>query len=142
MSTSELDRDRPSCRHILLVEDNEDGRETQRTLLELLGNQVEVAADGVEGVKKALAGHPNVAIVDIGLPGLDGYEVAKRIRAKLDGRVFLIAQTAYGGPVARRQALDAGFDVHLVKPVEVEELLHWLAVAGPTESNGEVSRTE
>jgi CheY-like chemotaxis protein len=111
------------------VEDNADSRETQRILLELLGHHVEVAADGIEGVKKALDGRPEVALIDIGLPGLDGYEVARRLRKTLGGRVFLIAQTAYGRPEDREHALRVGFDVHLVKPVELDELLHWLDVA-------------
>jgi CheY-like chemotaxis protein len=118
-----------SARHILIVEDNADGRETQRILLELLGYQVEVAADGIEGVKKALKGHPEIALIDIGLPGLDGYEVAQCLRATLGSRVFLIAQTAYGEPEDREQAFKAGFDVHMVKPVDLDELLHWLSAA-------------
>jgi CheY-like chemotaxis protein len=124
---------RSSSRHVLIVEDNADCRETQRILLELLGHHVEVAADGMEGVKKALAGRPEVALIDIGLPGLDGYEVATRLRRALGGRVFLIAQTAYGQHEDREHAFQVGFDVHLVKPVDLDELLHWLAVAPPGE---------
>jgi CheY-like chemotaxis protein len=131
MSSAQPTRERSPSRHVLIVEDNADSRETQRILLELLGHHVEVAADGMEGVKKALAGRPEVALIDIGLPGLDGYEVARRLRQALGGRVFLIAQTAYGRPQDREHALQVGFDVHLVKPVELDELLHWLAVAPP-----------
>lgn len=122
---------RTAPRRILIVEDNADSRETQRILLELLGHRVEVAADGTEGVKKALDGRPEVALIDIGLPGLNGYEVAKRIRETLGGRVFLIAQTAYGQHEDRENAFQAGFDVHLVKPVDLDELLHWLDMAPP-----------
>jgi DNA-binding response OmpR family regulator len=75
-----------SPRHILLVEDNPDGRESLRLLLSMLGHEVEVAADGDEGVRKALDHHPEVAIVDIGLPKLDGYQVGKRVRSALSGR--------------------------------------------------------
>src|SRR5262249_14589155 len=82
-------------KHILLVEDNPDGRESLRLLLSLLGHQVDVAADGIEGVRKALAVHPDVALIDIGLPRLDGYEVARRIRAALGPKVVLLAYTAY-----------------------------------------------
>jgi CheY-like chemotaxis protein len=114
---------------ILVIEDNPDGRETLRVLLELLGHQVKVASDGLEGVALALSWGPDVALVDIGLPRLDGYEVARRLRAALGRRIFLIAQTGYGRPEDRRQGLAAGFDVHLVKPLWLEDLCHWLTVA-------------
>jgi CheY-like chemotaxis protein len=117
----------PVSRRVLLVEDNPDGRETLKLLLELCGHQVEEAADGRQGVEKALAWAPEVAVVDIGLPGLDGYEVARRLRAALGGRVVLIALTAYGEPEDRRRAFQAGFDIHLTKPADVGELLGLLA---------------
>ena len=115
--------------HILLVEDHVDGRETLRRLLELVGHYVDVAPNGIEGVAKALAAHPEVAVVDIGLPRLDGYCVAQAVRAALGHSIFLIAYTAYGWPEDREKALESGFDVHLVKPVDWPELDHWLAVA-------------
>jgi CheY-like chemotaxis protein len=114
---------------ILVIEDNPDGRETLRVLLALLGHQVKVAGDGLEGVSLALSWRPEVALVDIGLPRLDGFEVARRLRAALGPRIFLIAQTGYGRPEDRRQGLAAGFDVHLVKPLQLEDLCHWLTVA-------------
>lgn len=120
---------RSSPYRILIVEDNVDGRDSLQTLLQLLGYQVETAADGLEGVTKALAWRPHVALVDIGLPGLDGYEVARRIREALGLGVFLIAYTAYSQPRDREQALEAGFDVHLAKPVNLDELSYWLIVA-------------
>lgn len=107
---------------VLVVEDNEDARDTMQLLLEMWGYAVETAADGQEGLDKALARQPAVAIVDIGLPKLDGYEVARQIRARTDGRPRLIAVTGYGQPEDRRQALAAGFDHHLPKPVNAEEL--------------------
>ena len=73
-------------RDVLIVEDNPDGRESLRMLLELLGYRVEVAQDGYEGVEKALTHHPKVGLIDIGLPGLDGYEVARRLRSALQRR--------------------------------------------------------
>jgi CheY-like chemotaxis protein len=115
---------------ILVIEDNPDGRETLCVLLELLGHQVVAASDGIAGVDKGLSWRPEVALVDIGLPGLDGYEVARRLRAALDRRIFLIAQTGYGQPEDRRRGLAAGFDVHLVKPMRLEELSYWLAIGG------------
>jgi CheY-like chemotaxis protein len=97
-----------------------------RLVLELWGHQVEVAADGQEGVQKALASHPEIALVDIGLPHLDGYQVARRLRSELGSRIFLIACTAYGSPDDRRRALEAGFDLHLRKPVDLDLLAQWL----------------
>ena len=114
--------ERPS-RHILLVEDNPDVRDTLRALLELDGHQVEVAPDGTWGVELAVALQPDIALVDIGLPGLDGYQVARQVRAALNGSTMrLIAMTGYGQPEDRRRALEAGFDAHLVKPVDLEAL--------------------
>jgi len=111
---------------VLIVEDNPDGREMLRLLLELSGYQVLVAVDGLQGVEKAEREQPDVAVVDIGLPRLDGYQVAQRIRARLGSNIFLITQTSYGRPEDRRRALAAGFDVHLTKPVEPAELCRWL----------------
>jgi CheY-like chemotaxis protein len=113
----------------LIVEDNVDGRESLRTLLEAWGHHVEVAADGLEGVQKALAGQPEVALVDIGLPLLDGYQVAEQLRAILGHTVFLVACTAYGRPEDRHRSFKAGFDAHLTKPVDLDDLDRWLNVA-------------
>jgi two-component system, sensor histidine kinase len=119
--------DEPSTRRsILVVEDNADAREMLQAVLEVAGHDVEVARDGLTGVERALAGRHDLAIVDIGLPGLNGYEVAQRIRAGMNGRrppLFLIALTGYGGPEQRDRAIGAGFDVHVVKPVNPEALL-------------------
>jgi CheY-like chemotaxis protein len=118
--------------HVLVIEDNEDGRETISALLGILGHQVDTAEDGVQGVDKALSWHPDVALVDIGLPLLNGYQVAQRLRTALGHEVFLIAYTAYNQPEDRRRAFTAGFDAYLVKPVELSELDHWLTVAAST----------
>ena len=115
-----------SGRRLLLVEDNVDNRNSLRELLEELGHVVSVARNGTEGVEMALATVPEVALVDIGLPELDGYAVARRVRAALGDRVRLIALTGYGQPEDVRRARAAGFDAHLVKPVDLralEELL-------------------
>lgn len=109
-------------RRVLLVEDQPDGREMLRLILELLGNHVEVAADGLEGLNKALAFRPEVGILDIGLPQLDGYQLARKIRESLGADVFLIALTGYGSAEDRRRALDAGFNIHLTKPADPAEL--------------------
>jgi signal transduction histidine kinase/CheY-like chemotaxis protein len=116
---------------VLVVEDNEDARATMQLLLEMWGYTVETAADGQEGLDKALARPPAVAIVDIGLPKLDGYELARQIRAQTDGPPRLIAVTGYGQPEDRRQALAAGFDHHLSKPVDAEALALLLRSCAP-----------
>lgn len=112
---------------ILVVEDNADGRDLLRTILELEGHAVQVAADGPSGVEAALITRPDVAFIDIGLPGFDGYEVGRRIRDELGGAVRLIALTGYGQTEDRSRTRDAGFDAHLVKPVAAEQLHDALA---------------
>src|SRR5262249_37071672 len=114
--------------HILLVEDNPDARDALRALLEVSGHHVEVAADGPSGIELARQVHPDVTLVDIGLPGLDGYEVARTLRAER-GEALRLALTGYGQPPDRRRALEAGFDAHLVKPVEADALNRILAGA-------------
>ena len=111
-----------SPRRVVLVEDNEDIRFTLSQLLELLGHQVETAEDGPTGVEKILSTRPDVALVDIGLPGIDGFEVARRVRAKAGRDVVLVAVTGYGQAADRAKTREAGFDAHLTKPVGIEEL--------------------
>jgi len=125
-------RDGPSPpaqpRHVLVVEDSADVRDALRALLEVWGHHVEVAEDGPVGVEMARLNRPEIALVDIGLPGFDGYQVAERLRAAPAGRgVFLVALSGYGQAEDRRRALAAGFDVHLLKPVDPEELARVLA---------------
>jgi signal transduction histidine kinase len=109
-------------RQILLVEDDDNVREALRRILKLDGHRVEVARDGPEGVELALATAPEVVFIDIGLPGIDGYEVGRRIRAGLGSRVLLVALTAHGLEEDRRRSTEAGFDAHLVKPASYEDL--------------------
>jgi CheY-like chemotaxis protein len=113
---------------ILVVEDNVDGRETLAMMLRLSGHEVLEAESGPDGVALAGAENPDVAIVDIGLPGFDGYEVARRIRASAAGAsIRLVALTGYGQEDDRRQATAAGFDWFLVKPADIAALLAILA---------------
>jgi CheY-like chemotaxis protein len=107
---------------VLVVEDNEDMLEMLRLTLELEGNHVEATRDGGRAVDLALEGSVDVVVIDIGLPGIDGYEVARRIRASRGDEVYLIALTGYGRPDDFRRSREAGFDAHLVKPVGTEEL--------------------
>jgi DNA-binding response OmpR family regulator len=109
------------CR-ILLVEDNEDAREMLQMLLTLAGHDVHGAADGPSGIEMAKATDPDMVVIDLGLPGVDGYEVARQLRASLGARVGLIALSGYGQAADRRKALEAGFDTHLVKPVDPNHL--------------------
>ena len=110
-------------RRVLLIEDNEDIRESLKELLEDLGHEVQTAVDGPSGLKKLLEMQPDVALVDVGLPGMDGYEVARQARATNEGRgIYLVALTGYSGHDARRQAEQAGFDRHVVKPLKFEDL--------------------
>jgi len=106
------------ARTILVIEDNDDARESLRLLLESLGHRVLAAVDGHQGVAQALEHHPEVLLIDLGLPGLDGYEVARTVRASPGGKsAVLIAVTGYGQAQDRRRSTEAGFDAHLVKPV-------------------------
>ncbi len=129
-------------KNILVVEDNEDARETLVLLLRLAGHRVETAADGLEGLEKALATPPDVALLDVGLPRLDGYELARRIRGQpAERRPFLVALTGYGLPEDRKRAFEAGFDVHIVKPVDHDVLAQILATAHAVPTAHEASRT-
>ena len=108
---------------VLLVDDNQDSCELVGFWFDQIGHDVTMANDGGEGLDLALARPFDVAIIDIGLPTMDGYDVARSIRrARLDRPPLLIALTGYGRADARQRALDAGFDVHLVKPIDVTSL--------------------
>jgi PAS domain S-box-containing protein len=112
----------PTARRVLLVEDNDDTREVLRELLEMWGHRVEVAEDGFKGVQLFPVLRPHVALVDLGLPGMDGFQVARKIRESEGGKdVFLVALTGYSGE-HRTQAVEAGFNLHIVKPVNPDEL--------------------
>jgi signal transduction histidine kinase/CheY-like chemotaxis protein len=115
--------DRPHARSIVLVEDNEDVRHMMRILLRRAGHQVAEAHDGPSGVETISTKRPDVALVDLDLPGFDGCEVARRLRsdASIAG-VRLIALSGFGRPEDRARALEAGFDDHLVKPLEFDRL--------------------
>lgn len=113
---------------VVLVEDNTDIRELFRELLQALGHQVAAAEDGPTGLQQLLAFRPDIAFVDVGLPGFDGYELARRARA-FGFRARLVAMTGYGQREDRERAVSAGFDEHLVKPVQDEDLRRAIARA-------------
>src|SRR6266542_4842793 len=120
----------PARRHVLVVEDNADNRATLVMLLESFGHDVVTASDGPSGVRTGLAAHPEVAIVDIGLPGFDGYEVGRQVRQALGRTVTLVALTGYGQAEDRDRARAAGFDVHLTKPADVATVAAVVEQAG------------
>jgi CheY-like chemotaxis protein len=108
---------------ILLIDDDPDIRDALGALLELDDHVVTVAASGAEGLRLALSDPPDVALIDIGLPDIDGYEVVQRLRRDPRGAAIVaIALTGYGQPADARRALAAGFDVHLAKPVDRSKL--------------------
>jgi CheY-like chemotaxis protein/anti-sigma regulatory factor (Ser/Thr protein kinase) len=119
------------ARHILIIEDNRDFREGLRLLLELGGHRVEEATSGADGLEIVRVARPDVVLVDLGLPGIDGYAVARAVRAAPGGdAVLLVAITGYGRPQDRRQAEEVGFDAHLTKPVNPHELARVLLSRG------------
>ncbi len=120
----------PEHLDVLIVEDNPDAAELLRALLESWGHCVRVARDGLAGVSSASTEVPHVGIVDIGLPGLNGYEVAEQLRANPETRsMYLVAITGYGRPEDRARANDAGFDDFIVKPLNFEALEHAICAA-------------
>jgi PAS domain S-box-containing protein len=114
-------------RRVLVVEDSPDARQSLRLLLEMAGHHVETSEDGPSGLAKLGAFRPDVALIDLGLPGMDGYAVARELRRRPDTRAIrLVAVTGYGQAEDRRRALAAGFDQHVTKPVDatmLDELL-------------------
>jgi signal transduction histidine kinase len=129
-----------SSRRVLIVEDNQDAQDALKCLLELWGHEVTVASDGAAGIQSALDQRPDVALVDLGLPTVDGYEVARQVRSALNASApLMIALTGYGAPEQRAQALSAGFDLHIVKPVDPDRLatlLEEYAATPPTSATG------
>lgn len=117
-----------SPRRILIVDDNRDGAESLAMLLRGMGHEICVAFDGMQAMTEADRFEPDAAILDLGLPGLDGHELARRLRAKEGGdRLMLIAMTGWGRDADRQRSLDAGFDAHFVKPVSVTDVCGLLA---------------
>jgi CheY-like chemotaxis protein/two-component sensor histidine kinase len=129
---------RPSQRRLLVVDDNRDAVESMATMLRLSGNEVHTAYDGIEAVEKAEALRPDVVLMDIGMPRLNGYDATRRIRAQSWGaRIVVIALTGWGQEADRRQSREAGCNHHLVKPVafgQLEQLIKELCEhVGPSQ---------
>ena len=118
----------PTQRRILVADDNSDALESLATLLQLSGHQVYTAANGAVALESAEHNRPEVALLDIGMPQLDGYEVARRIRSQPWGQgITLVALTGWGQDSDRRRSQEAGFDSHLVKPLDLDKLTDLLA---------------
>jgi signal transduction histidine kinase/CheY-like chemotaxis protein len=111
----------PACK-VLVVDDNVDSAEMLAVLLRMKGNDVRVAYDGPSGVTAAIEYQPTVSLIDIGLPGMSGYDVARELRKRCGDSMGLIAVTGYGQDEDRRRSREAGFDEHLTKPVQFEIL--------------------
>lgn len=121
------DPGKPSRNRVLIVEDNADSRVTLEQLLRLDGFEVVSAPDGVTGLDAIRREHPDVALLDISLPGMSGDEIARRVRAESDDRAIrLVALTGYSHAEDYAALLAAGFDEHLVKPVSRDDLLRVL----------------
>ena len=125
-SRPEVKRDRPtvadSGRRIVIVEDNPDVRDLLKMRLKRLGHHVDAASEGNSGLEKLLKEQPDVAFIDIGLPGIDGYQVAQRVREALGQSIILVALSGFGQPEDKKKAIESGFDQHLTKPVDLRDL--------------------
>jgi CheY-like chemotaxis protein len=111
------------CSRILVVDDHQDAAVMLGDFLEAMGNTIRIAHDGPSALQIAQEFHPQLVLVDIGLPAMDGYEVARRLREQAhDQELHVVAITGYARDEAREQQTQAGFDAHLVKPVRAEKL--------------------
>lgn len=118
----------PGGRRVLVVDDNHDSAQTLAMLLQMTGNDVQTAHDGMEAVEKAESGKPDLILLDIGLPKLNGFDACRAIREKTWGRdIFIVALTGWGQEDDRRRSKEAGFNDHLVKPIDQSTLAKVLA---------------
>lgn len=125
---------------VLVVEDDRESLELMGALLALWGYDPRLTPDGPAGLEAALAERPDVVLLDLGLPGMDGFEVAERLRAAPGGDALLIvAVTAFRGESHRLRALECGFDKYLMKPVDIETLRLVLAQAAPPDTGASSS---
>lgn len=118
-----------SCR-VLIVDDNVDAAEIMAVLLQSLGHQVQTAHDGITGFEAARTFRPDVVLLDVGLPSMNGYEVARCLRRQPEtAKIFLVALTGYGREEDRRLSREAGFNIHVLKPLGMDVLKSILAQA-------------
>ena len=114
--------DLPTARRVLVVDDNRDSADTLAELVRIWGHDVRTANDGPAALECARRFRPQVVLLDVGLPGMDGYELARRLRAEGLAGDVLVSVTGYGQDEDRRRAAEAGFDLHLTKPVDPAQL--------------------
>jgi CheY-like chemotaxis protein len=122
---------------VLVVEDNIDGARLMVRLLQSRGHQIRVAHDGPSALEAAREQRPEVVLLDIGLPGMDGYQVAEQLR-EMEGmeRALLVALTGYGQDEDRQRSHEAGIDLHMIKPVDPEALIKLVASDRPLVTQG------
>ena len=121
------------ARRVLVVDDNVDAAETLVMMMQLLGQTTQQAHDGKAALEVAARFKPQIVVMDIGLPGLSGYEVVRRMRAELGMReTYIVALSGYGSEEDRRKSMEAGFDTHFVKPLDPSSLPQILAAARGT----------
>jgi DNA-binding response OmpR family regulator len=113
----------PHARRVLVVDDNEDAADSLAMLLSACGDAVRIAYDGEQAVELDDAFQPDVVLLDIGLPKISGYDVARQIRAKRGAQPLIVAITGWGQEEDRQRARDAGFDHHFTKPVDLDRLM-------------------
>jgi signal transduction histidine kinase len=111
-----------ASRRIVIIEDNPDVRDLLKMRLKRLGHHVEAASEGTSGLEKVLKEQPDVAFIDIGLPGIDGYQIARKVRQSLGDSIILVALSGFGQPEDKKKALESGFDQHLTKPVDIRDI--------------------
>jgi CheY-like chemotaxis protein len=129
-----------SARRILVVDDNRVSADSLARLLKLTGNETHTAYDGLEGVQAAATLRPDVVLLDIGLPKLNGYEVARRIREQPWGKTMvMVALTGWGQEEDRRKSSESGFNGHMVKPIDHAELMKLLASLS-SEQGGQLTK--
>ena len=112
-----------TSKKVLVVDDNTDAADSLATLLGVMGYEVRIAYDGPEAIEAADEFRPAVALLDIGLPKLSGYDIARHVREKQGADVLLVAITGWGQEDDRRRAREAGFDHHFTKPADFDQLL-------------------
>jgi PAS domain S-box-containing protein len=128
-------------RRILIADDNPDVAESFEVMLQMFGHDVRTAFDGLEALEKAEEFRPDIIVLDVGMPKLDGYETARRIRQKVWGQdVVLIAVTGWGNEKDKTLSAEAGFDVHLVKPVDADTILKSLNTINRSDLGGKALR--
>lgn len=129
--TTGLEMPGPAPHRVLVVDDNADAAESLGMLLEVRGNEVRIAYDGLQALEAAGEFDPDIVLLDIGMPKMSGYEVARRLRAKRGDSVLIVAITGWGQEEDRRRAREAGFDHHFTKPVDYEALLELIESEAP-----------